>query len=179
MERYKKRLTANGKMRREHLCVWEAAHGPIPKGYVIHHIDGNGHNNDLSNLTMMTVSDHLALHHKLRREGTDPVDRNDPLVAADRARQRIAHAKYRESHADKIKEYYKEHRSEALARVKQYQKANKEKIADKKRKYNAEHKEEIDAYMKQYRADHLFEKHAKDKEYREAHREEVSLGKKI
>lgn len=34
----------------------------MPKGYVVHHIDGNPWNNDISNLAMMTVSAHAKLH---------------------------------------------------------------------------------------------------------------------
>lgn len=34
----------------------------IPKGFVVHHIDGDKHNNDISNLTLLTVSGHGKLH---------------------------------------------------------------------------------------------------------------------
>ena len=49
----------------EHRWVWEQAYGPIPDGYVVHHVDGNRQNNDLSNLTLMTPSDHSQLHRRL------------------------------------------------------------------------------------------------------------------
>lgn len=42
--------------------IWEKEHGPIPDGHVIHHIDGNKYNNDISNLAMMTYKDHNQLH---------------------------------------------------------------------------------------------------------------------
>jgi hypothetical protein len=35
---------------------------PLRKGEVVHHIDGNRHNNDPSNLAVMTQSEHIALH---------------------------------------------------------------------------------------------------------------------
>lgn len=41
----------------EHLGLTE-----IPAGFVVHHIDGNKHNNDISNLALMTLSAHSKLH---------------------------------------------------------------------------------------------------------------------
>ena len=34
----------------------------IPAGYVVHHIDRNPHNNDISNLCLLTISAHSKLH---------------------------------------------------------------------------------------------------------------------
>lgn len=34
----------------------------IPKGFCVHHIDGNKSNNDISNLSLMTISAHSKLH---------------------------------------------------------------------------------------------------------------------
>jgi hypothetical protein len=49
--------------------VWEEANGPIPRdlngiSYEIHHIDGNKHNNDISNLLCVTVQEHYNIHLK-------------------------------------------------------------------------------------------------------------------
>lgn len=46
----------------EHLGLTE-----IPKGYVVHHIDLDKHNNDISNLALMTISGHAKLHQMLNR----------------------------------------------------------------------------------------------------------------
>lgn len=35
-------------------CVWEQAHGQIPEGYIVFHIDGDKFNDDLNNLTLIT-----------------------------------------------------------------------------------------------------------------------------
>ena len=45
-----------------HRAVWTYYHGEIPDGYVVHHIDGNKSNNDVSNLTIMTSAEHRKLH---------------------------------------------------------------------------------------------------------------------
>lgn len=52
----------------EHQLVMEKHIGRyIQKGEVVHHIDGNKSNNDISNLLLLTNSDHAKLHAILRR----------------------------------------------------------------------------------------------------------------
>jgi Zn finger protein HypA/HybF involved in hydrogenase expression len=47
-----------------HRAVWEAAHGPLPKGraFHVHHIDGDKGNNALENLQLLGASEHLRDH---------------------------------------------------------------------------------------------------------------------
>ena len=47
--------------------IWENFNGSIPKdeegfSYEIHHIDGNHNNNDILNLKLVTIREHLQLH---------------------------------------------------------------------------------------------------------------------
>ena len=51
-----------------HRACWEAYRGPIPKGHVIHHIDGNRTNNAIENLVCMTNGEHIGLHNARRGE---------------------------------------------------------------------------------------------------------------
>lgn len=51
----------NGK--RLHRVVWEYHNGAIPKGYHVHHKDGNRHNNDISNLELLKAHDHESMHN--------------------------------------------------------------------------------------------------------------------
>lgn len=46
----------------EHILVYEAAHGPIPKGMIIHHKNGKCDDNRLENLEMVTQSEHRMRH---------------------------------------------------------------------------------------------------------------------
>ena len=66
-----------GKQYREHVhrVNWRQHFGPIPAGYVIHHIDGDPLNNDISNLQCMPLGEHSRLHNTItfgtcRRCGT-------------------------------------------------------------------------------------------------------------
>lgn len=45
-----------------HRYVWEKHNGPIPKGYQIHHKDGDPLNNDISNLECLSVAEHRSQH---------------------------------------------------------------------------------------------------------------------
>ena len=50
----------NGK--RLHVAIWESCNGTVPKGYHVHHKDGDRSNNDIANLQLMISNMHLSLH---------------------------------------------------------------------------------------------------------------------
>ena len=50
------------KGRRLHRAVWEHHNGPIPKGYHVHHSDGDRSNNSIDNLVLLEGHDHLSEH---------------------------------------------------------------------------------------------------------------------
>jgi len=52
------------KEERLHRYIYKKHYNNIPKGYIIHHIDFNKDNNNISNLQSMTSSDHKSLHGK-------------------------------------------------------------------------------------------------------------------
>lgn len=56
----------------EHHYVYAIHHKltNIPKHYCIHHLDGNGLNNKVDNLQMLTHSEHIKLHWKLKKRVT-------------------------------------------------------------------------------------------------------------
>lgn len=45
-----------------HRYVWERHHGGIPSGFHVHHIDGDKANNEISNLEVLSASEH-STHH--------------------------------------------------------------------------------------------------------------------
>ena len=50
-----------------HRLVWELEKGPIPEGYVIHHINGNRLDNRIENLACITHKEHNLIHSKNRK----------------------------------------------------------------------------------------------------------------
>ena len=62
MKTYKS-IVINGKQVRLHRALMEAYIGrPLQSWELVHHIDGDIHNNDLSNLSITTRSDHMKAH---------------------------------------------------------------------------------------------------------------------
>lgn len=52
----------------KHRVVWEEKNGVIPKGYQLHHKDGNKENNRISNLECLSRAEHRAIHTKELRK---------------------------------------------------------------------------------------------------------------
>lgn len=50
--------------KRLHVYVWEYFNGKVPKGYHVHHKDHDKTNNEIDNLTLLSASEHSALHSK-------------------------------------------------------------------------------------------------------------------
>lgn len=61
-----KMLNFDGKQIMEHRHIWIKHNCNIPKGYHIHHIDGDKLNNKIENLQLMKNSDHQKLHNQPR-----------------------------------------------------------------------------------------------------------------
>lgn len=53
----------NTRVRRPKL-VWESVYGPLPKGYVLIHIDGDRYNDDINNLEAITRAELVARNNK-------------------------------------------------------------------------------------------------------------------
>jgi len=53
-----------GKTVDRHRLIWAEANGPIPDGYVVHHINHDKRDNRLENLQLMTHQEHSAHHNQ-------------------------------------------------------------------------------------------------------------------
>ncbi|MFA5239790.1 MAG: HNH endonuclease signature motif containing protein [Phycisphaerae bacterium] len=66
-----------------HRDIWEDANGPIPKGYIIHHKDGNPLNNEPDNLQCVSTKEHGQLHkEEYAEERREHIDKIRPLAKA-------------------------------------------------------------------------------------------------
>jgi hypothetical protein len=54
--------TGRAECKFEHRQVWEDSKAPIPRGCCIHHKDGDGLNNAIANLELLTCGGHFSLH---------------------------------------------------------------------------------------------------------------------
>jgi HNH endonuclease len=63
---YKFRKIGKGnKWAAEQRCVYQDAHGPIPPGMHIHHLNSNTLDNRLENLRLVSADEHSRVHHML------------------------------------------------------------------------------------------------------------------
>ena len=53
-----------------HRLVYESHFGPIPTGFVVHHVDGNKENNNITNLILLSKNNHQKLHRRLEDRHT-------------------------------------------------------------------------------------------------------------
>lgn len=64
------RKQINGKNHQYHRVVWEENVGKIPKGFIVHHINGDKWDNRIDNLSLMTHTGHNNIHkHKAWNKG--------------------------------------------------------------------------------------------------------------
>ena len=63
----------NGKTVYLHREVWEQHYGPIPTGYVVHHINEDHLDNRIENLKLLTRSEHTR-YHSINRSAMIEID---------------------------------------------------------------------------------------------------------
>ncbi len=56
------------KGKRLHVAVWKYHNGEVPKGFHVHHIDGNRANNQIENLQLIDAGVHSSMHSSSRVE---------------------------------------------------------------------------------------------------------------
>ena len=55
-------VNVNNQQRAFHRVIWEHHHGPVPRGFQLHHINGIRHDNRIENLELLSIREHAARH---------------------------------------------------------------------------------------------------------------------
>lgn len=158
---------------REHILVMEKKLGhPIPKGYHVHHINGNTKDNRPENLELYEAGEHSRLHLAQRRM------KGEFLTSEEKAEKARKNARaYRAAHLEEVrakqKERYYRNRDEVLAQKKEWKKSHKEQIARSGKEYREKHKDEIRERDRRYYYSHREEISESGKKYRERNREVI------
>jgi hypothetical protein len=99
----------DGKRKWLHQFIWQEVNGEQPSGFDIHHIDGDKGNNSISNLKLISRSEHQQLHGKEYFSNNTEAALQHLEVIRDKAKEwhkspegRKWHKKHRETIADKI-----------------------------------------------------------------------------
>ena len=170
-------LYVDGKVIPEHRFIWEQNYGPIPKGYEIHHINGDGKDNRIENLMCLTHSEHLRLHEQLLREGRDVVNPNDPDVIHDREKRKQHYRNNREASLARHREYYKKHVEERRKFSKEYRERFHDVVLERDRDRNKLRKVQKAISNKKWRLLHKEETAENNKKWRLNNREACQLYK--
>lgn len=86
------------RINRSYRQIYEQHHGPIPKGYHIHHVDGNHTNNNIENLRCITAKEHFDIHYEQGDYGSCwAMLRTGHLILTDEERSDIAKKQMQES----------------------------------------------------------------------------------
>lgn len=63
-------VPTNPSSKKVHRIIWECVNGEIPKGYDVHHIDGNKENNSIYNLELKEKGEHIR-EHKIGKQRSE------------------------------------------------------------------------------------------------------------
>ena len=174
---YAKIKLPNGKYDNLHRYLWKEANGEIPKGCIIHHINGDILDNRLENLQCMTRAEHYKVHkeEKLQSSAYEYYSTYQKQWQKDNKEEWNAYQlKYKKDNYDRYatyqkvnaRKFYNENKEEALAAANAYYKENREAILKK----NKEKREKAPPLTEEERLARCL----KQNTYYKEHKEEIN-----
>lgn len=136
-------ITVDNKHHLEHRYIWEQANGPIPRGYIVHHINGNIQDNRLENLLCISRKEHYRIHkeEEIKSTGSEyynVITKN--WVSNNREKWNEYQKEWKQNTGYKKKftpeynkEYYQKHKDRYIEYALKYYYENKEKISQKRK----------------------------------------------
>jgi hypothetical protein len=79
---------------RIHRLVAETFIGEIPKGYQVHHKDGNKQNNNVENLEILSIKEHARETHEMYPHNYDGMNHYNKVIRPKRIRQYTKHGEF-------------------------------------------------------------------------------------
>jgi hypothetical protein len=140
----------------QHRLIWTINKGPIPKGYDVHHKDGNRKNNSLENLILKEHKSHSSEHHNtvmvegLRHHLCPNCHKLKPM--SDFYKGNVG--KCKQCHRELDKDIYKIKKTIVLSRRRTSYQKNREAILKHKANYRELHRERARIYAVNYRKIH-------------------------
>ena len=123
----------SGRYTYHHIDVYEKAHGKIPDGYEVHHINGKERDNRIENLVAIPHDEHRIIHSIIRAYGYDI----STMTMCDFVSLQTAIESYRKLKEMMQKEWFEFHRKEIAEYHKRYAKEHREKLNEDRRKRRA------------------------------------------
>ena len=157
-----------------HRAIWEAANGPISKGWVIHHKNKNRQDNRLENLRAMSRTAHNKLHSLERNLRPRKIINGVQLSRCPHCREfkntaeefhRGDQGACKPCKSKVAKERYRKRSPECIAR----------ELDRQRRAYHPKHREAKRAASRKYRQEHLETERARGRKYGGEHRDEQRL----
>ena len=101
-----------------HRAIWKKHFGEIPKGYVIHHIDHNPDNNDISNLECISNREHCQRHMREpeRIAKSKETLKNITIPKLEEWRKSEAGQKRLKEYGQRLAQYQAEHLIDAICK---------------------------------------------------------------
>lgn len=118
-----------------HRYVWEKHNGPIPKGFHVHHVDGDKSNNSVKNLEIIERRKHLSEHQNKWIKANPVVARKRTKKAYTAAIKFYSTKKGKEIARARAVKFFSEPKNRKKAREKALLQSSKSPIGQKKCQY--------------------------------------------